>query len=631
MKLSRRSFMKANAVAAAAAAAGLSVPGVARAVVGQQEAIKWDKAPCRFCGTGCGVLVGTQQGRVVACQGDPDAPVNRGLNCIKGYFLPKIMYGKDRLTQPLLRMKNGKYDKEGEFTPITWDQAFDVMEEKFKTALKEKGPESIGMFGSGQWTIWEGYAASKLFKAGFRSNNIDPNARHCMASAVVGFMRTFGMDEPMGCYDDIEQADAFVLWGANMAEMHPILWSRITNRRLSNQNVTVAVLSTYQHRSFELADNGIIFTPQSDLVILNYIANYIIQNNAINQDFFSKHVNLRKGATDIGYGLRPTHPLEKAAKNPGSDASEPMSFEDYKAFVAEYTLEKTAEMTGVPKDQLEQLAQLYADPNKKVISYWTMGFNQHTRGVWANNLVYNLHLLTGKISQPGCGPFSLTGQPSACGTAREVGTFAHRLPADMVVTNEKHRDICEKKWNIPSGTIPAKIGLHAVAAFIGLVWQMKMANLAVAAMAPIGAVFTFIALVTGSAWGKPMWGTWWVWDARLTSELVLLFLYVGVIALWHAFDDRRLAGRAAGILVLIGVVNLPIIHYSVEWWNTLHQGSTRMQQSIDPAMRSPLRWSIFGFLLLSATLTLMRMRNLILLMEKRRPWVSELILKRGRK
>lgn len=91
------------------------------------------------------------------------------------------------------------------------------------------------MFGSGQWTIWEGYAASKLFKAGFRSNNIDPNARHCMASAVVGFMRTFGMDEPMGCYDDIEQADAFVLWGANMAEMHPILWSRITNRRLSNQ------------------------------------------------------------------------------------------------------------------------------------------------------------------------------------------------------------------------------------------------------------------------------------------------------------------------------------------------------------------------------------------------------------
>ncbi len=267
MKLSRRSFMKANAVAAAAAAAGLSVPGVARAVVGQQEAIKWDKAPCRFCGTGCGVLVGTQQGRVVACRGDPDAPVNRGLNCIKGYFLPKIMYGKDRLTQPMLRMKDGSYHKDGEFTPVSWEQAFDVMEEKFKTALKEKGPEAIGMFGSGQCTIWEGYAAAKLFKAGFALTT-STRMRVTAWPRRWWALCTFGMDEPMGCYDDIEQADAFVLWGSNMAEMHPILWSRITNRRLSDPNVKVAVLSTFQHRSFELADNGIVFTPQSDLVIL---------------------------------------------------------------------------------------------------------------------------------------------------------------------------------------------------------------------------------------------------------------------------------------------------------------------------------------------------------------------------
>ncbi|MBO1108379.1 nitrate reductase catalytic subunit NapA [Plesiomonas shigelloides] len=463
MKLSRRDFMKANAVAAAAAAAGITLPVAVNAATGEGGEIKWDKAPCRFCGTGCGVLVGTQNGRVVASQGDPDAPVNRGLNCIKGYFLPKIMYGKDRLTQPLLRMKNGQYDKEGEFTPVTWDQAFDVMADKFRDTLKEKGPDAVGMFGSGQWTVWEGYAAAKLFKAGFRSNNIDPNARHCMASAVVGFMRTFGMDEPMGCYDDIEQADAFVLWGSNMAEMHPILWSRITNRRLSNDKVKVAVLSTFEHRSFELADNPIIFTPQSDLVILNFIANYIIQNNAVDQAFMDKHVNIRKGATDIGYGLRPDHPLEKAAKNAGSGAAEPMSFDDFKAFVSEYTVEKTSKMTGVPQDQLIELAKLYADPNIKVVSYWTMGFNQHTRGVWANNLCYNIHLLTGKISKPGCGPFSLTGQPSACGTAREVGTFAHRLPADMVVTNEKHRQITEQQWNVPAGTIPEKVGLHAVA------------------------------------------------------------------------------------------------------------------------------------------------------------------------
>ena len=185
--------------------------------------------------------------------------------------------------------------------------------------------------------------------------------------------------------------------------------------------------------------------------------------------------------------------------------------------------------------------------------------------------------------------------------------------------------------------VPAAIwsmGIYAamaVAAVFTLVWQMKMAGLALAAMAPIGAVCAFIALTTGAAWGKPMWGAWWVWDARLTSELLLLFLYAGAIALWSAFDDRKLAVRATAIVVLVGVINLPVIHYSVEWWNTLHQGSTRMQQSIAPAMRSPLRLSILGFLFLCVTLTLMRMRNLILDQERRRPWVLELVKMRGQK
>ncbi|WP_421265962.1 nitrate reductase catalytic subunit NapA [Aeromonas veronii] len=464
MKLSRRDFMKANAVAAAAAVAGVSAPTLAANLITSTDktAIYWDKAPCRFCGTGCSVLVGSQDGRVVATQGDPDAPVNRGLNCIKGYFLSKIMYGQDRLTQPMLRMKNGQFDKDGDFAPISWDQAFDIMAEKFKATLKEKGPTAVGMFGSGQWTVWEGYAAAKLMKAGFRSNNIDPNARHCMASAVVGFMRTFGMDEPMGCYDDIEQADAFVLWGSNMAEMHPILWSRMSDRRLSNPDVQVHVLSTFEHRSFELADNGMVFTPQTDLAILNYVANYIIQNDKVNWDFVNKHTVFKKGATDIGYGLRPTDPLQQKAKNPDSGDATPMTFEEFAKFVADYDVESVSKLSGVSKEKLEKLAKLYADPGKKVVSYWTMGFNQHTRGVWANNLCYNIHLLTGKISEPGNGPFSLTGQPSACGTAREVGTFAHRLPADMVVTEPKHRAIAEQIWKLPEGTIPDKVGFHAV-------------------------------------------------------------------------------------------------------------------------------------------------------------------------
>ncbi len=126
--------------------------------------------------------------------------------------------------------------------------------------------------------------------------------------------------------------------------------------------------------------------------------------------------------------------------------------------------------------------------------------------------------------------------------------------------------------------------------------------------------------------GASRCGDPWIWDARLTSELVLLFLYAGVIALWHAFDDRGWPG-AAGILVLVGVVNLPIIHYSVYWWNTLHQGSTNLQQTIDPSMRLPLRICIFAFLTLSVTLTLMRLRNLILQLERRRPWVVALVNK----
>ncbi|MBT3991914.1 MAG: nitrate reductase catalytic subunit NapA, partial [Rhodospirillaceae bacterium] len=188
----------------------------------------------------------------------------------------------------------------------------------------------------------------------------------------------------------------------------------------------------------------------------------IIQTGNVNQDFVKKHVNFRKGNTDIGYGLRPSHPLQKKAKNvKKAGGSKPISFDEFAKFVSTYTVEYTSKMSGVPEKQLESLAKIYADRDTKVMSLWTMGVNQHTRGVWCNNLLYNIHLLTGKTSEPGNSPFSLTGQPSACGTAREVGTFAHRLPADMVVANPKHRKIAEKLWKLPDGLIPGKPGAHA--------------------------------------------------------------------------------------------------------------------------------------------------------------------------
>ncbi|MBL3526941.1 MAG: nitrate reductase catalytic subunit NapA [gamma proteobacterium endosymbiont of Lamellibrachia anaximandri] len=465
MKLTRRDFIKSNAVAAAASVAGVTLPAIKTATAADgDDGIRWDKAACRYCGTGCSVLMGVKDGKVVASQGDPDAPVNKGLNCIKGYFLPKILYGQDRVTQPMLRKTNGKYDKNGKFEAVSWEEAFKTMAEKWVAARKAKGAKGVGMFGSGQWTVWEGYAAAKLMKAGFRSNSIDPNARHCMASAVGAFMRAFRIDEPMGCYDDLEHADVFVLWGANMAEMHPILWSRLTDTRLTKPGCEVHVLSTYEHRCFELADNPMVFEPQSDLAIANFIANYIIQNKAYNKDFIGKHVNFNKTTTDIGYGLRPSHPLQKAAKNPNKGKFNKIAFDEYAKLVSEYTVEKASKMSGVSEKKLIKLAKVYADPKKKVSSFWTMGMNQHTRGVWMNGLVYNIHLLMGKISEPGNSPFSLTGQPSACGTAREVGTFTHRLPADLVVKKDAHCKFAEKVWKLPAGTIPRHNGMSDKAA-----------------------------------------------------------------------------------------------------------------------------------------------------------------------
>lgn len=168
----------------------------------------------------------------------------------------------------------------------------------------------------------------------------------------------------------------------------------------------------------------------------------------------------------------------------------------------------------------------------------------------------------------------------------------------------------------------------AVAGFIALVWRLKLAEIFVSAAAPVGASFTLLALVTGSIWGKPMWGTWWVWDARLTSELILLFLYLGVIALNSAIENPRTAARACALLAVVGVINVPIIHYSVEWWNTLHQGPT-ISRFDRPAMELdmliPLLAAALGFTFMFGWLTLWGMRAQLLWRERRSRWVKRMV------
>ena len=167
----------------------------------------------------------------------------------------------------------------------------------------------------------------------------------------------------------------------------------------------------------------------------------------------------------------------------------------------------------------------------------------------------------------------------------------------------------------------------AAAGAVGLIWHIKLADVVAAASAPLGASFTFLALVTGSLWGKPMWGTYWVWDARLTSELVLLFLYFGIMGLHAAIEDKRTASRAAAVLALVGVVNIPIIHFSVQWWSTLHQGPTITKldaPSIHPSMLVPLLVMALALKLYYLTVLLMRARSEVLERERASAWVREL-------
>ena len=172
--------------------------------------------------------------------------------------------------------------------------------------------------------------------------------------------------------------------------------------------------------------------------------------------------------------------------------------------------------------------------------------------------------------------------------------------------------------------------IMAISAGIGLIWRMKLAHAVAAAAAPLGAWFTFLALATGSIWGRPMWGTWWEWgDPRLTSELVMLFLYFGYMALRNAIDDTAKADKASGVLALVGAVNVPIIHFSVEWWSSLHQGPTLVKKggpAMDAAMLYPLLAMILGFTLLFGALILRRLRTEVLYRERRKRWVKDMVL-----
>ena len=453
MDITRRNFVKSTAIAMATAAAAGSVAGMVGCAPRVNEPINGDSttktlAVCRFCGCGCGVIVEVRNNKVVSVYGDPENDSNRGLNCVKGYYLSKILYAEDRLTKPLIREDNSLKGTDEGFREATWTEALDLVAENLRDTWKAD-KSRLAFWGSGQQPIVEGYAQAKFWKAGLLSNNIDPNARLCMASAVVGFMNVFQTDEPAGCYADIDDADVFITWGANMAEAHPMLYSRVMTRKISNPDVKHYDVTTLGTRTSATADKVIMFGNNGDLAITNCIAHYLIENETYDKQFVEDHLQFKSGTENIGNAYEDGY--DKSEIGQAVDATQSITFEEYAERLKPYTYEYASQISGASVEDIQELYELFANPNIKITSFWTMGVNQHNRGTWVNHNLHNIHLLSGHYCKPGDGGFSLTGQPSACGTAREVGTFCHRLPADLVVANEAHRRFSEAVWNLPEG------------------------------------------------------------------------------------------------------------------------------------------------------------------------------------
>ena len=427
MKLSRREVLKTTAASTAMMAIGGPM-SLAQAKSGDVD--KWVKSVCRFCGTGCGVMVGIKDGKCVTVKGDPNNH-NAGFLCLKGALMPPVVYAKERVTKPYIR-KNGK------LVPASWDEAMSLVTKKFKAAIKEAGPTAVGYYGSGQALTEETYLASKIFKAGLGCNNVEGNPRLCMASAVGGYVTSFGKDEPCGSYDDIDAATCFFLIGSNMSECHPTLFKRVAARKQSDPNVKVIVVDPRKTNTARIADEHVSFKPGTDLAILNAMAYVIIQEEIDNYRFHSKYVTFM------------TNDKKK------------VGFEGYLKFLEDYTPDKVAKLSGVSASQIIRIAKMFAEA-AATTSFWCMGLNQRIRGVWANNLVSNLHLLTGHIGKLGATNFSLTGQPNACGGVRDTGGLCHLLPAGRLIKKDKHRAHVEKQWGLKPGTINPKPGLHTIA------------------------------------------------------------------------------------------------------------------------------------------------------------------------
>ena len=453
----RRTFLKKAALASAASAASAMVPDVALPAGSvfsptNQKGPAWKKTPCRLCAVGCGLLVGIENGRAVAVKGDPASPVSKGSACVKGYHSVQALYGRDRITRAMVR-------RDGGLIEVSLPEAFDLVASKLRETVQRHGKDSIALYGSAQWTIPDAYVASKLFKGALGTNNLETSTRLYAASAMAGLQTSFGLDGSIGCYEDIDHADVFVMWDANLAETDPVLFSRMLDRRRTNPAVRLIHLSTRTTRTSYAADQCVLHVPHAGLAIANAICHEIVARDLVDREFVERYVAFKRGKTDLGYGLSD----DVLARDNATD----VTWDAYVAFLADYSPKRAQEVSGVPAESISWLASLYADRSRKVMSVWGADVNQDVRGTWLNNVLYNIHLLVGKVASPGNSPFCTTGQPSGGSAVHDAGSLTHTLPRGLVQSEQDRRRAAEI-WGVPVGNIDPRPAHTALSMFRAL-------------------------------------------------------------------------------------------------------------------------------------------------------------------
>lgn len=381
-------------------------------VTSSRVADKWVKTTCGYCSVGCGMLVGVKNGRAVSVRGNPRHPVNRGKLCPKGLSEHHILTAPGRAKTPLLR-------KNGALTPASWDEALDTMIEKIGSVQEKYGKEALGVISTGQLVTEEFYTLGKLVQLGFGTRNYDGNTTLCMASAVSGYKLSFGSDGPPGEYADMEHADVILLIGANIADNHPILCQRLDR----NKNRTLIVVDPRVTKTAMLADLHLPVKPRSDIALLNGIAHILIREGLVDKAYIEEHTT---------------------------------GYEEFAAYVSEFTPERVAAITGLSEETLTHAALLYGHAKAAFIG-WTMGVNHSTQGAVTVAAINNLALITGNIGRIGASPFSITGQCNAMGT-RESG-FTSSLPGYRKFEKPEDREELARIWSISADRIPGARGL----------------------------------------------------------------------------------------------------------------------------------------------------------------------------